>query len=184
MNAMIKALWRTLPPVIACLALVPLTQAEPRQDIEAKTRVALDYLDEHVEEIDKLIERAAGVLVFPDVVELTFGEGGRYGEGALMIDDQPAAYYATSGLSHGPTHEGVRKAELILFMTRDALIKFRNTINWKVGVSQNVTHVQVDERGHAHMPETAGAVLGFTFSDKGEMQPLDLAGTSISRIGR
>lgn len=161
-----------------------IARADSREEIEAKTRVALERLEEHAGDMAELVDAAAGVLVFPDVVDMTFGEGGRYGEGALLIDGQAAAYYATTGLAHKvPESEG-RKAEIILFMTRDALIKFRNTVDWKVGVSSGMTRVHVDQRGRVQTARDAAPVLGMTFTDTGLRRELDLSGTRINRIGR
>lgn len=175
---------RALP--VLCLGVVLATPAlaDHRSEIESKSATALDQLRGHAREMEKLLKRASGVLVFPDVVEMTFGEGGRYGEGALLIEGEPVAYYATAGAPHGvPATEG-RKAEVILFMTREALIKFRNTIDWKVGVSEGVTRVRMDERGRLETPRAVPPVLGFAFSDRGLMGHLDLDGTSINRIAR
>lgn len=168
--------------LLACLAQP--VQADHRTEIESKTREALAQLREHASDVDQLIKSASGVLVFPDVVEMTFGEGGRYGEGALLIEDEPVAYYATAGAPHQVPAADGRKAEVILFMTREALIKFRNTINWKVGMSGGLTRVRVDERGRLETPRNVPPVLGFTFSDKGMTEHLELQGTTINRIAR
>ncbi len=181
----IRAAWLALFGLAASLLMSVAAHADSRAEIEGKTRLALDYLDSNVKDVAALVDKASGVLVFPDVVEMTFGEGGRYGEGALLVDGQAVAYYATTGAAHAARGEGdSRKAELILFMTREALIKFRNTVNWKVGVSEGVTRVQVDPAGRVKPLNKPAPVLGFTFSDKGEMESLDLQGTSINRIGR
>lgn len=168
------------------LALLGTSQAlaDSREEIETKTRFALERLNEHSSDMGDLISKASGVLVFPDVVDMTFGEGGRYGEGALLIDGEAAAYYATTGLPHKvPESEGTR-AEIILFMTREALIKFRNTIDWKVGVSSGMTKVHVDDRGRLETTPHSPPVLGLTFTNAGLQRQLDLGGTRINRIGR
>ncbi len=183
MRTLTKTPWLGLLGALSLLMAVS-AQADHRTEIQRKTQLALDYLDANVKDVAALVDKASGVLVFPDVVEMTFGEGGRYGEGALLIDGQPVAYYATTGAAHKVPKSDSRKAELILFMTRDALIKFRNTINWRVGVSEGVTRVQVDDGGRVKALNTPAPVLGFTFSDKGEMKSLDLQGTSINRIAR
>jgi lipid-binding SYLF domain-containing protein len=168
----------------ALLALAGPAGADDRTEIESKSALALQTLRQHAREVDKLIERASGVLIFPDVVEMGFGEGGRYGEGALLVEGAAVAYYATAGAPHRvPQTEG-RKAELILFMTQQALIDFRNTINWQVGVSEGLTRMRVDERGRLETTRDTAPVLGMTFSDRGVLQDLDLRGTTINRIAR
>lgn len=180
----LPAFIRALPALALAVLLATPAQADNREAIQQKSTAALEKLRKHTKEVDKLIKRASGVLVFPDVVEMTFGERGRYGEGVLLIEGEPAAYYATAGKPHNvPEGEG-RKAELILFMTRQALIDFRNTIDWKVGVSRDVTRVHVDDRGRLETSPNSAPVLGLSFSDKGILGKLDLDGTSINRIAR
>jgi lipid-binding SYLF domain-containing protein len=169
---------------LAVLALTGVARADNRGDIESKSAQALETLRQHAREVDKLIGQASGVLVFPDVVEMGFGEGGRYGEGALLIDGAAVAYYATAGAPHRVAQTEGRKAEVILFMTRQALIDFRNTINWQVGVSGGVTRMRVDERGRLETSPGPAPVLGMTFTDRGMLENLDLNGTTINRIAR
>ncbi|WP_116367181.1 hypothetical protein [Parahaliea mediterranea] len=177
--------WRSACALMLGMLLgAGLAQADDRTEIESKSKIALDKLRQHAREIDKLIDRASGVLVFPDVVEMGFGERGRYGEGALLIKGEPVAYYASAGGPHDMTSEGGRKVELLLFMDQQALIDFRNTINWKIGVSEGVTKVRVDDRGRLETTSNAPPVLGMSFNDAGVLGNLDLNGTTINRIAR
>lgn len=170
--------------MLLCLGLSPAALGDDREVIESRAALALETLREHAPDAVSLLRKAVGILVFPDIVEMGFGTGGQYGEGVLLIDGEAKAYYATAGAEHGvPAQEGP-KAQVILFMTRQALIDFRNTVNWKVGVHGGVTKVQVDERGRVNTPPGLGPVLGFTFSDRGVLGHLDLAGSSINRIAR
>ncbi|MBA6411635.1 twin-arginine translocation pathway signal [Parahaliea sp. F7430] len=164
--------------------LVGSALADDRESIERKSQEALRKLRIHAPEADQLVSKASGVLVFPDMVEMGFGEGGRYGEGVLLVNQEPVAYYAATGGHHDlPKTEGL-KAEVVLFMNQDALVSFRNTVNWKVGVSGGVTRVHVDGRGRIESKQAIGPVLGFTFSDRQLTPHLDLAGTVINRIAR
>jgi len=153
-------------------------------EIERKSQAALKKLRLYAPDADKLINKASGVLVFPDVVRMGFGEGGRYGEGVLLVKKQPVAYYATAGGHHNVPETDGLKAEVVLFMTQDALVSFRNTVSWKIGVSGGVTRVHVNDRGRIESSRATGSVLGFTFSDKQLTPNLDLAGTTINRISR
>ncbi|TXS89254.1 hypothetical protein FV139_20150 [Parahaliea maris] len=177
--------WRALAALaLTSLLAAGLARADDRTEIESKSQAALAKLRQHAKEIDKLIQRASGVLVFPDVVEMTFGERGRYGEGALLIKGEPVAYYASAGAPHNMKDQGGRKVEVLLFMDQQALIDFRNTINWKVGVSEGVTKVRVDERGRLETARNTPPVLGVSFNDAGVLGNLDLNGTTINRIAR
>ena len=45
---------------------------------------ALEDLRKHSAKAGELLDQAAGVLVFPDVVKMGFGVGGEFGEGVLI----------------------------------------------------------------------------------------------------
>ena len=49
----------------------------------------------------ELVQRSAGVLVFPAVVGGSFVVGAEHGKGALRVGGQTAGYYSTTGASMG-----------------------------------------------------------------------------------
>ena len=79
-----------------------------------------------------LANRAAGILVFPQVVKAGMGIGGEYGEGVLMIGGRPAAYYNTISASIGFQLGAQARSVVIMFMTPEALDSFRRKQGWKV----------------------------------------------------
>lgn len=158
--------------------------ADKREHIEAKSREALEHLLVSHPEAERLLKKAAAVLVFPDVVRMGFGVGGEYGEGALLVKDQPVAYYATAGASFGLQVGAQRKSEIILFMTRQSVIDFRNSRGWEVGIDGTIAVV---EEGVSIGSDTLFAnepVIGFILSNRGVMAGLSFEGGKISRIAR
>ena len=113
-----------------------------------------------------------------------FGVGGEYGEGVLLVKDQPAAYFATAGASFGLQLGAQYKTEIILFMTRQALVDFRNSRGWEVGVNASVTLVELGAAGRIDTAAIKQPVVGFIFSNKGLMYDLCFDGSKISRIAR
>jgi lipid-binding SYLF domain-containing protein len=161
-----------------------MARADPAMEIESKSRQALAHLATHDRRVTALLEQAEGVLVLPDLVEMGFGVGGEYGEGVLLVDDKPVAYYALAGASFG-LQAGVEfKAQVLLFLTRQALIDFRNSQGWEVGVNANVTLLDASAGMHFDSLEGSDAVVGFVFSNEGLMYDLSLEGSRISRIAR
>ena len=78
--------------VLLLAMLVPLTaQADTKEVIDAQTAQALDRLRGYNDQAAELLEQAAGVLVFPDVVKMGFGVGGQYGEGVLQVFQHPCS---------------------------------------------------------------------------------------------
>jgi lipid-binding SYLF domain-containing protein len=159
-------------------------RADSKDHIDGKSQEALATLREYSPDAGPLLDEAAGVLVFPDVVKMGFGVGGQYGEGVLLIDDKPAAYYATAGASFGLQLGAQFKAEVILFMTEDALVKFRSSQGWEVGVDGSVAVVDTGAGGEIDSRTANQPVVAFIFSNKGLMGSLTLEGGKITRIAR
>lgn len=173
--------------LVLALTLAVLGQplrADSVAKINADSVTALQVLRDHAKGTDKLLQDAAGVLVFPDVVKMGFGVGGQYGEGVLLVDDKPAAYYATAGASFGLQLGIQTKSEVILFMTDEALGKFRNSRGWEVGVDGSVAVIKVGAGGSIDTRQITDPVVGFIFSNKGLMYNLTLEGAKMTRIAR
>ena len=163
---------------------VTVARADSKQRIDTESLKALDKLRAHAAAAGPLLDEASGVLVFPDVVKMGFGVGGQYGEGSLLVDGKPVAYYATAGASFG-LQVGVQyKAEVILFMTEEALQNFRNSQGWEVGVDGSAAIVDVGAGGKIDSKMVNQPVVAFIFSNKGLMGNLTLEGSKITRIAR
>ena len=174
---------------IALLALLGATQlgasqavmADDKAMIDANTQRALAWMRTSGGDTAKLLERAAGVLVFPDIVEMGFGAGGQFGEGALLVDGQTVAYYATAGTTYGNLPDADYKAEVIFFMTDEALQSFRNVPSWKVGEHASVP--VITDAGLAAV-EADAPYLGMIFSEDGLVSDLGFDGARVRRIAR
>ena len=170
----------TLALVLASAGL----RADSRQLIDTKSVEALERLRQHSADAGRLAEKAAGVLIFPDVVKMGFGVGGQYGEGSLLVEGEPVAYYATAGASFGLQLGAQYKSEVILFMTEEALADFRNSQGWEVGIDGSVTIADVGAGGKIDSRTVNQPVVGFIFSNKGLMGSLSFEGSRILRIAR
>ncbi|MEQ9394006.1 lipid-binding SYLF domain-containing protein [Haliea sp.] len=168
---------------LALVLATAVAHADSRDQIESKSGAALLELRQFAPDVQRLLRRASGVLVFPDIVGMGFGTGGQYGEGALLVGGETVAYYATTGSRHQLPEGALRTAKVILFMTDDALVSFRNTVGWQIGVHGKVDLVRVV--GDTVRPARAEhPVLALGFSDLGLMEGLDLNGNTINRIAR
>jgi len=130
-------------------------------------------------EFADLLQRASGVLVFPDAVRMAFGEGGRYGEGALRVRGETVAYFAVAG-PLGSSDMIAPNAELLLFMTPDALLTLRETRNYTVGEDAVVTSVASD----ILRPDEPHPVLSIAWDNAGRLLATGLRGNVIARILR
>ena len=103
-----------------------------RQTINADVDSTLARLYATVNGSRELVSKARGVLVFPSVISAGFFVGGQYGEGALRVRGQTTGYYNTVTGSFGLQIGAQSKAIIFLFMTAEALDKFRNSEDWAV----------------------------------------------------
>jgi len=159
-------------------------RADSVEQINSKSRVALEALAKHARGAGELLEAAAGVLVFPDMVKIGFGVGGQYGEGVLLVDGKPESYYASAGASFGLQLGVQYKSEVIVFMTRDVLDRFRASRGWEVGVDSSVALIKAGAGGRFDTRNVKQPVVGFIFSNTGLMYNLTLEGSRITRIAR
>ena len=167
-----------LPAIM--LLLLPAAQAEDRTGIDSAVAETLASFVEQVPEAAGLVEDAAGVLVFPDVVKVGFGIGGEYGEGALLVDGKTKDYYASSGASFGLQAGVLSTARIILFTERRALQAFRRSKSWEAGVDGELTLAQRTVDGS--IDTSAGPIIVFVFSNAGVMYDLTLEGIRITPL--
>lgn len=155
-----------------------------RRDVDANVRSTLATFDRTVGGGNELRNKAAGVLVFPDVVKGGIGIGGEYGNGALMVGGQIVDYYDLYAGSIG-FQLGVQvKSQVILFMDRASLNNFRSGEGWEVGVDGSIAVVTVGVGGEVDSNSLKQPVLGFVFSNKGLMYNLTLEGTKFHKVKR
>ena len=90
-------------PLLALLVigLSGSTWGASKVEIDARTTAALEALYSAEPAARELAGKASGMLVFPRVYKLGAGLGGEYGEGALLIDQQPVQYYRVTAASFG-----------------------------------------------------------------------------------
>ena len=93
--------------------------------IDRQSADFLSFLRGQSPEAAALMDRATAILVFPEMVAMGFGEGGRYGEGSLLVGGEARSYYVTAGEGTGP------EAELLLFMDAAALAEFSDDRSWQ-----------------------------------------------------
>lgn len=175
-----------LANTILCLVLLLAggVQAATKEVIDDRVNKALQSFRSQSPAAAELMDKAEGVLVFPNVAKMGFGIGGEYGEGALLVAGEPLGYYSTAGASFGLQLGMQFKGQLILFMTERVLHKFRSSKGWEVGVDGNVALAKVGSGGSVDTRTAQQPIIGFIFSNKGLMYNLTLEGSKISPIER
>ncbi|MEM5386011.1 YSC84-related protein [Paraburkholderia phymatum] len=158
------------------------TDMSKRQSIDASVDGTMSRLYTSVSGSRELVSKARGVLVFPSVLQVGFVVGGQYGEGALRVGGHSVGYYSTVSGSFGLTAGAQSKAIIFLFMTQDALDKFRNSDGWSAGADASVALVKVGANGAVDTTTATAPVQAFVLTNAGLMADVSLNGTKVSRL--
>jgi lipid-binding SYLF domain-containing protein len=156
--------------------------AAKRSSIDASVDSAMSKLYTQVQGSRELVGKARGVLVFPSVVSAGLGVGGSYGQGALRVGGKSVGYYSTTAASVGLLAGADSKAVFLLFMTQDALDKFRASNGWTAGADASVTMLKVGASAGIDTQTAQQPIVGFALSNAGLMANLSLDGTKISKL--
>jgi len=156
--------------------------AGKRQEIDADANAALTRLSSTVPGSRELLGKARGVLVFPSVLAAGLGIGGEYGEGVLRVGGRSVDYYSTVSASFGWQIGAQSKAVIFLFMTQDALDKFRTSEGWTAGVDASVAVVKTGANGDVDLNTVMQPVNVFVMTNKGLMANLTIEGTKITKL--
>lgn len=171
---------------VLCLATLAASPAfaDSKVELDAKVQEARAELARHTSAGAELAAKARGVLVFPRVIKAGFGVGGEYGEGALLVGGRTVGYYNIAAASIGLQLGAQARTEIILFMTADALAKFRDSQGWKAGVDGSVALATLGAGGSIDTETARKPIIGFIFSNKGLMYNLTFEGSKITKIDK
>jgi lipid-binding SYLF domain-containing protein len=154
------------------------------EEIDRRVDDTLKVFEEQVNGAEVFLGQAAGYLVFPKVYKVGIGVGAETGEGALRIGGKTVDYYRTTSGSVGLQLGAQAKSIVIVFMTREALDKFRNSQGWKVGVDGSVALVDIGVGKTIDTQNVKDPVVGFIFGSKGLMYNLTLEGSKIHKLDK
>lgn len=156
--------------------------AASKVEIDAGVKATLTIFYAQVKSGRELARKAEGMLVFPEVYKGGIVIGGEYGEGALVIKGKTKGYYSTAAASIGLQLGGQIKSQIILFMTKQALKKFRESDGWKAGVDGSIAVINLSAGENVDTDTVRDPIIGFIFSNKGLMYNLTFEGAKITKI--
>ena len=158
------------------------TNASTREPINASVDATLSRLYSNVPGSRELVAKSQGVLVFPNVIQAGFFVGGQTGNGALRVHGATVGYYNTSSLSVGLQAGAQSKAVIFLFMTQDALTKFRTSHGWAAGADASVAVVKMGANGAVDTTTATSPVQVFVLTNAGLMGDVSVNGTKVTRL--
>ena len=128
---------------------------------------------------EQMVRNAKGVLVFPAVISAAFVFGASTGDGALREAGKTTGYYRKAGGSVGFQAGAQSQAVFLLFMTDEALNRFKASNGWTVGADANVTLINVGANAQVTTNTAQQAVVGYVLANTGLMGGVSLDGTRI-----
>ena len=176
--AVVAALCGILPLVTSSAA------AKTAAEIDAAVAAARDQCAKQIKGCEAAAAKAQGMLVFPEVTKAAIGVGGSYGEGALIVGDKTAGYYSTAAASIGLQLGAEKYAQIIMFMTAEALDKFRNSSGWEAGANAQVAMIDEGKAADIDSVLRSTPVVAFVFGQKGLMGDLSVEGSKITKLER
>jgi len=158
--------------------------AKTAKEIDASVDVAIGRFYKQVKGAEKFVKASKGMLVMPNVVKGAFIVGGEYGEGALRIGGKSVDYYNTISGSIGFQIGGQSKDIILLFMTEEALKKFRASKGWEAGVDGNVALISAGAGERADTTTSKDPIIGFVFDAKGLIADIPIKGAKFSKVDK
>lgn len=158
------------------------TADEKRQELNAAATATLSKLYEAAPQSKQLVAQARGVLVFPAVLSASFIVGAQHGTGVLRVNGQDTGYYSITGGSIGLQAGAQSKAMVVLFMTDDALAKFRASSGWTIGADATVAVANLGANGNIDSNTVQQPIVGFVMNNGGLMAGVSVDGSKISPL--
>ena len=131
---------------------------------------------------EELIKKADGYLVFPQIYKAGFLVGGEYGEGALVQQGSIKSYYRVYSTSIGLQAGAQKRSLLVLFFTQDALNKFINREEWKVGIDGGLSVMNWSSGTDLSTVDIKKDTIAIPFSNVGVMANISLEGTVFQKL--
>ena len=168
--------------ILALLVLSPQVNAASAIEIDTRVDASIELFKKEVLGGKEFLQKASGILVFPEVIKAGFGIGGEYGEGALRINGKTAAYYNTAAASFGFQMGAQLKTIVMVFLTDKALTHFRNSEGWEAGVDGSVALIELGAGKDVNTVNYDSPIAGFVIGNKGLMYNLTLEGSKMTQI--
>ena len=159
----------------------PLT-AEERRDIRNGYDDTMRRLDDTTPGAGALIDKAVGVLVFPQVISGGLVVGAELGNGVLRVNKTFGGYYRMATGTLGLQIGAQSRSLVFLFMTQESLDNFRQSNGWSVGADASVAVLKVGANGAIDVNVAQAPTIAFVMTNAGLMANLTFKSTRITPI--
>jgi lipid-binding SYLF domain-containing protein len=160
----------------------PEDRTAKRREIDSGADATLARLYSNAKGAKELAQRAEGILIFPRLLSGGFVVGGEYGDGVLRTRGSNAGYYRLVGGSLGWQAGAQSQAVVLMFLTREALDRFRKSNGWTAGVDASVAVANVGATGDIDTNTARQSIVGFALTNAGLYAGVKLDGTKITQL--
>ena len=169
--------------ILISLAFSPLVFAESNaQKLNAEVDLAIKKFKKEVPGGEKFLAKVKGYLVFPSVYKGGFIIGGKYGKGALRVNDVTKHFYSMTSASIGYQAGVQEHAVLIAFVSEASLNNFMNSNGWEAGVDGSVIIADWGKMKDITSISYEKPIIGFIYGEQGLMAGVSIEGTKFKRI--
>ncbi len=173
----------TMLCIMGVLAVVDsAADAKTKGEIDASVTAAMSRFKKDIKGGTEYLKGAKGVLVMPNITKAGFIIGGQYGQGALQINGSTVGYYSLAAGSLGYQIGAEQYDMVILFMTDEALNKFRKSEGWEAGVDAEITLIKAGANLSVETLRSQHPIAGFVFDQKGLMAGVSIKGAKFTPI--
>jgi len=183
MNINMRAIMTVI--LISTLSLVGMARvvvAASAEEIDTKVDGSLAEFKKEVPGGAEFLNKAKGVLVFPEVTKAGLVVGGEYGTGALRIGGKSVQYYNIASASFGLQIGAQQYSIVMAFLNDEALQKFRDSKGWEAGVDGSVAIAEWGAGEDINTKTFKDPIVGFVFGNKGLMAGISIEGSKITKI--
>ena len=180
-SRLLKAFAVTLCLAITLTFLTVESYAKTKAEVDDSVNAALERFKKEVKGAPEFLEAAKGVLIMPNITKAGFVVGAQYGTGALQVGGKTAEYYSLGGASLGLQIGAEKYDMIIVFLTDEALKKFRDSKGWEAGVDAEVTLIASGAEANVETLRSKSPVAGFVIDQKGLMGGVSIKGAKFSK---
>jgi len=181
-RVLFKALGLTICFTLVFGLLATVSYAKTKGEINSSVNAAMKRFKKNVKGASEYLKVAKGVLVMPNITKAGFIVGGQYGQGAMKVGGKTVDYYSLAAGSVGWQIGAEKYDMVIIFVTEEALKKFRTSEGWEAGADAEVTMIAAGADVPVSTMVSQHPIMGFIIDQKGLMAGVSIKGAKFTKI--
>ncbi|SFV71260.1 putative lipoprotein [hydrothermal vent metagenome] len=152
------------------------------EEIDAGVDKAIEQFKQQIKGGEGFLPKVKGYLVFPRIIKAGVIVGGKYGEGALRVNDETIHYFDMSSATVGLQAGAQEYSMLIAFISDTALNNFLRSNGWEAGIDGSITVSNWGQNIDLSTISFEKPIMAFIYNAKGLMASVSVGGTKFRRI--